>query len=277
MVSVAPANPGVPALPLRWATGPAGPIANPGDRLALLGVTHEDGQARAWLVDLPTRRRELAAAGERAFGLRVVRVLPEAVQLRNARSTFTLYLGEKPIGGSGTVAAGSVAPASAPEAVPAAAPDQDASLALSERAPFFIPEYLRADGDAPDARQATDRSDVLERGQRGGDLPNGQERSGQDLEGPPRPGDPYPFLDGADIAEGPDAGAAGSPAARSTLAIVNPQTARRRGLDPGGRQSGSRGPQPLGNPQTLRRWGTTAGPAFGAETRRARSRSATQP
>jgi hypothetical protein len=273
VVTVAPAGArgSVPAL--RWTAGPAsGPTPNPVDRLALLGVTHEDGQAHAWLVDLPTRRREQAAAGERAFGLRVVRVLPEAVQLRDARNTYTLHLGEKQIGSGLAVAAASASPAAPPERVPAAAPEQDAALALSERAPFFVPDYFRADGEGPDAREAADRSEVLERGRGAGNPQDEQERPPQETEDPSRPGDPYPFLDGADMVQAPDEAAASPTTVRSVAPIVNPQTARRRGIDPGGRQPGSRAPQQIGNPQTLRRRGTTAGPAFGGEARPARAR-----
>lgn len=65
--------------------------------IALMGVTHSEGEDHAWLVDLSTRDREVVDEGKEAWGFTVKRIEDEHIVLARGGDQFTLRLGEKEI------------------------------------------------------------------------------------------------------------------------------------------------------------------------------------
>jgi len=81
-------------------TPPPSPRAEGEARLkdvALMGVVFEGGREQAWLVNLANQEREEAPVGKSIFGFEVKAIAPESVVLTRQGEDFTLRLGEKPI------------------------------------------------------------------------------------------------------------------------------------------------------------------------------------
>ena len=88
----APAPAAEPAKPT-----PAPEPVNPVKSIALMGVTNRGDVETAWLVNLENQERELAAVGDRAFGMTIKDIEPEQVVLTDGNEEYLLHLGEKQI------------------------------------------------------------------------------------------------------------------------------------------------------------------------------------
>lgn len=93
-VKVAAAEPITPATP---PSAGADATVDPVKNIALMGVTQQGDDGRAWLVDLESRTREVVGEGEEAFGFTVKEIDDESVLLARGTETFHLRLGEKSI------------------------------------------------------------------------------------------------------------------------------------------------------------------------------------
>ncbi len=94
------------------APAPPPPPVDPIRNVALMGVTHANGEDSAWLVDLSDQEREIVNVGDRAFGFTIKAIEPESVVLTRNGDDFELRLGQKQIasasnGGGATYAAAS--------------------------------------------------------------------------------------------------------------------------------------------------------------------------
>jgi hypothetical protein len=65
--------------------------------IALTGVTHENGQDMAWLVDVSSHDRTTAEKGESAFGFTIKEIQPEAVLLSRGTDEFLVRMGDKQV------------------------------------------------------------------------------------------------------------------------------------------------------------------------------------
>lgn len=65
--------------------------------IALTGVTHENGQDMAWLIDVSSHDRQTAEKGESAFGFTIKEIQPEAVLLSRGADEFLVRMGDKQI------------------------------------------------------------------------------------------------------------------------------------------------------------------------------------
>lgn len=79
------------------APAPAPVPESPVKNIALVGVTHTDQRATAWLVDTSSNQREEAAQGASAFGFTIKNVEDDAVVLERAGQDYTVRMGEKQV------------------------------------------------------------------------------------------------------------------------------------------------------------------------------------
>lgn len=75
------------------APAPESPVKN----IALVGVTHADERDTAWLVDTSSNERESVAEGGQAFGFTIKDVEEDAVILARDGQDYTVRLGEKQV------------------------------------------------------------------------------------------------------------------------------------------------------------------------------------
>jgi hypothetical protein len=92
-------------LTLSAAASPTAALAQSGavvppKSLALIGVTQIGDKTEAWLVDLSSRRREIAGQGGSAFGYRVKQIGQDRVILTRGTQQVVLRLGDKPVPGA---------------------------------------------------------------------------------------------------------------------------------------------------------------------------------
>ncbi|MCC2667731.1 MAG: hypothetical protein K0Q72_202 [Armatimonadetes bacterium] len=79
------------------APAPAPQPVSPVKSIALMGVTNRGDVETAWLVNVDSQERELAEVGDRAFGLTIKEIEPEAVVLTGGGEDYLLRLGDKQI------------------------------------------------------------------------------------------------------------------------------------------------------------------------------------
>jgi hypothetical protein len=218
------------------APAPPAPAVSPAEagvkQIALMGVTQQGDEITAWLVDLATQAREEAEAGDSAFGFDVKEVSADSVVLTQGTEEFTVRLGEKEI------------PVVVAETPAATSPVQSAGA--------FVGRGNR--GWRNNSRSAS--SNRWNAGQSRSTNWGGNSGSNNSNRGRVTGGFPRGFSGGFS--------GRGNQSSQSFLtSSANPQEARRRGVSFIG--DGDPLPQPaqIQNPQTLRRRGGSAGPAFG--------------
>lgn len=87
------------------ATAAPAPPESPVKDLALMGVTRQSGDERAWLIDVNNNERETVGEGGTAWGFTVRDIEPESVVLTRGDEQWTLRLGEREIPGAQTTLA----------------------------------------------------------------------------------------------------------------------------------------------------------------------------
>jgi hypothetical protein len=216
---------------------------SPVKNIAVMGVTVRDNVDRAWLVDLETQERAVAAEGEEAFGFTVKDIEGDNVLLTRDEDEYALRLGEKQI-----------PVVEAPEPPPAPTPSTTARAAGASR--------RNRGGRRSQRRQtASISSSNRNRGSRNRGNWNRGNRSNSGNRNNRRGGGGFnPRALAQRAGQGRNRQNGSSFTAPATTS--NPQTARRSGARLVG---GQRIPEPsaINNPQTRRRRGSTSGPAFG--------------
>lgn len=240
--AAAPAAPATPA-----------PVESPVKNIALMGVTSRGSTEQAWLVDLNSGERETVAEGEPVFGFTLKDIDTESVVLAKGDDEYTLHLGEKPI-----ASASADSPAAAANRTPTSAPDGSSDPRAEFRRRF---EAMRSAMSSPQSSFNSSSS--------GGWSGGGDSRRWSSSSSPVNTAAlsaalPYMFSGGG--RRGSNQGVAFGPTS-------NPQTARRRGGQLVGEAAPVPEPEPLSNPQTMRRLGSTTGPAFGDSSYSQRSGS----
>lgn len=273
--------------------GPA-PVVQPEDpvkNIALTGVAHEGGRDVAFLLDLKSNEREQVRAGDRAFGFTLRKVEPESVVLARGSSEYTVRLGDKavpdiylasadtgssfgdpnnPFGGRGRFGRGgdgfNFGRGGRGEG-------RRGFSGFGNRGGGFSRRFGGFGGDGSSATVFSTGGDGA-RGFSGGRFSGGSSSGSSSWRDRNRGGGgfqatvQFPAFGGGGFGgwNGRSSRNTSSTASRSTS---NPQTARRNSSAytySGGASGGGGGmdtPEPISNPQTQRRLGTTSGPAFG--------------
>lgn len=269
---------------------------DPVKNLALMGITHEGGADRAWLVELSSLKKETGAAGERVLGFTVRRVGPESVVLTRGTDEYTLRLGEKQI--PGVVLAASTPAEGAPGA-PGAEGGRDGRGDGRDGRDGFRGGSPFGGGDSDRRREWESRmSDFRSRfsggspsggfgGFSGGSPSSSESSSSSSDSGSDRrsrydgsrsgysgysgyPGGGFSGFGGYGGYSGRSSSSQNSMTSNGPTS--NPQTARRNGGQLTTGTDAIPAPDPISNPQTLRRTGTTNGPAFGETSNNGSSR-----
>lgn len=79
------------------APAPAPTAADQVKNIALVGVTHSDGEDHAWLMDVSTQEREVVDEGGAAWGFTVKDISDEQIILARGTDQFTIRLGDKEV------------------------------------------------------------------------------------------------------------------------------------------------------------------------------------
>jgi hypothetical protein len=229
-----------PPPPVYPSGGPAPEdVGSPVKNIAVMGVTVRDNVDRAWLVDLETQERAVAAEGEEAFGFTIKDIEGDNVLLARADDEYPLRLGEKQI-----------PVVEAPE--PPAATTSTTTANNVSRPNRANRRWQRRQASAVSGGRSRNRGN-WSRSNRGNNRGNTRRGRGGGFS-------PQAIAQRAASAQRGNRQSGASFAAPATTS--NPQTARRSGARLVG---GQRIPEPsaLNNPQTRRRRGSTSGPAFG--------------
>jgi hypothetical protein len=221
------------------------------ENLALFGITHDGSRSHAWLLDRDSGERESPSVGESAFGVTVKEIEGERVVLTAGGAQVRLRLGERPIRLASASSEGETAERGADgwaPPVPAGGAAARTARAAARSARGFRPTY----------------GGIRRSSARRGSTPAGRRRAGRTA-GPQRAATRALGRGAAAMARGfRPAGAMRTADTRRSTLTANPQTARRLGIRLVGGGAPLPAPEPLANPQTLRRTGSTQGAAFGA-------------
>jgi hypothetical protein len=241
------------------------PIAS----IALVGVTHQNDEDVAWLVNLESQERELVSVGEQGFGFTVREIGPDSVQLAKGGEDYVIRLGDKQIPVNET----------APAVASAATGTNGAGGGEGRRGRRQWGGGEATVGGGFGRRGRGNRGNWSGRsfaGNSAGNPPQSSSSGGSDSgssrgsrqTGVQRRGGGGNFGGFGRMSGFQNAGSGGGTpnqfATGTTGATSNPQTARRRGGQLTGDSEPIERPQAITNPQTQRRLGTSnAGAAFG--------------
>lgn len=246
-----------PASPKTVTPAPAvDPPDSPVQNIALMGVTHTDGEDQAWLVDVSTQEREVVDEGDAAWGFTVKQIAEEQIVLARGTDQFTIRLGEKEI------------PVNEAPAV------DTTQLTQNRRWGGGGGNRNRS---SREARRNMMRQMMANRGRSSGGRSSGRSWSRSSSSSSNWNRNRSRNSGGRSFTprlRGNFGGWAGGrnrnqPAAPGPTS--NPQTARRRGGQLVGGADPLPTPAPIANPQTQRRLGTTSGVAFGSSENRSRN------
>ena len=227
-----------------------------------MGVTREQNQRRAWLVDIETNEREVGAVGDEVFGFRVQQIVGENVVLERAGDEYTLRLGEKSI--PVTIVADDTDDAPTGFDMGSGRRGGRGNSGEQGRGGFRQRGGFGGSGGGArvssggGGRSATGgRNRSTSRNARNG---GATRNAGNRFQASRRGSFGTNAMMGGRMGNFQGSSQFGSAATGSTS---NPQTARRRGSQLIGGTVLEASPEPITNPQTTRRRGSTSGPAFG--------------
>lgn len=241
--------------------------------LALLGVTFAGGKDAAWLMDLNSRAREMAAVGESVFGFTVKEIEPDRVLLTRGGRDYSLRLGEKPI------VVASASPVTVASA--AGAGEEDSPFVFGPGGPGgpggrafgpggFVGGPGGFNGFGPRFPGSFGGNNFGGGGfSGGGSGPGGTSSGGSSGGGGANGGGGFaPQISFGGGGFGPTSGGTGGAGGSSSSSSAsgttsNPQTARRQGSRLTGDADPVEKPEAIVNPQTQRRTGSSNQPAFG--------------
>lgn len=271
------------------------PPEDPTKHVALMGITHANGEVSAWLVDLRDQQREIVGVGDRAFGLTLKEIDPESVVLTRGDEEFELRLGQKQIasasGGGSTYTAASGDEDQGPGGLEGERRGRRGGFPgfggegfsgrLSRSGGFpsfgggFSGRGSRSGGDRSSrySGSSAGSSSDSSGSSRYGSGSSGSGRSGSSSGGYGRSSSGGYGRSSGSGGSGFAGNSGGNSASQFSSAgavgsTSNPQTARRNGARLSGDSAPVEAPAPITNPQTTRRMGSTGstGAAFGQDS-----------
>ena len=274
---------------------------NPVKSIALMGVTNRGDVETAWLVNLENQERELAAVGDRAFGMTIKDIEPEQVVLTDGTEEYLLHLGEKQIpvaqaastadsgfdgsgfdgadgtgrrrgrnGGGGWGGQGSNGSGSSGRRGSWGGGGSGGSGGWGGRSASSSSSYSGGSGGSGSSYGSSNSGNS---GRRNGGYSSNSTSSGRSGGGYSGGGGGGYSGGGGGYSGRGSSGSTSQFAAGASGATSNPQTARRRGGQLTGDTPAQPSPDAISNPQTQRRIGTSSGSAFGTQQQSQNGRS----